>query len=311
MCGTKTDVLTAVIEREHSVTNGDHGLLAVVTGNTRYDEQQDVHVRLASFAELATITQPLVLDSYQRAYVWTEEKVTQLLEDFAEFSAGESPFLASQYYLGTLLFHQKQHLGRNCYCVIDGQQRLTTLAILYWLLEGALPDFVQFEFRSSHSLVNVQQAKNTMQAWLQQHKDSYSSLIALFTQLCFTVITVTREDLAFTFFDTQNNRGVPLGGTDLLKAFHLRAIQSDELQLVEQLQSHCARKWEQVQQQGELVKKSKRYDFAPDLFHYYLWRGRNWRGSDVNELESRDEMLSHFSPVTSAMLPTTFIASAS
>jgi hypothetical protein len=181
-----------------------------------------------------------------------------------------------------------------CYCVIDGQQRLTTLAILYWLLNGALPLFIQFEFRSSLSRVNVQQAKQTMQTWLAQHVDTRSNLIALFDRLRFTVITVQREDLAFTFFDTQNNRGVPLGSTDLLKAYHLRAIQSEDVTFVEQLQSHCARKWEQVQQRGDLVKKSERYDFAPDLFHYYLWRGRNWRGSDVKELESRDEMLTHF-----------------
>ncbi|CFQ96210.1 MULTISPECIES: DUF262 domain-containing protein [Yersinia] len=293
MSGNTTEACTAVAaNKENPMINGGHGLLAAAIGEVSHDEHQDVHVRLTSFAELATTTQPLMLDSYQRAYVWTAEKVIQLLEDFAEFIDGESS--DSQYYLGTLLFHQKEHQGQSCYCVIDGQQRLTTLAVLYWLLKGTLPDFVQFEFRSSYSLVNVQQAKNTMQEWLKQHLDSYSTLVTLFAQLRFTVITVTREDLAFTFFDTQNNRGVPLGSTDLLKAFHLRAIQSGDLQLVEQLQNHCARKWEQVQQRGELVKKSKRYDFAPDLFHYYLWRARNWRGSDVNELDSRDEMLSHF-----------------
>lgn len=254
----------------------------------------DVHVRLARFDEVATASEPLVLDSYQRAYVWTEEKVTQLLQDFAEFSAAESPALSGQYYLGTLLLHQKAYSGKVVHCVIDGQQRLTTLAILYWLLEETLPGCVQFEFRSSTSLANVQQARNTMKTWLEQHPEARSSFRNLFPRLCFTVITVTREDLAFTFFDTQNNRGVPLGSTDLLKAFHLRAIQTDDFQLAEQLQSLCARKWEQVQQRGELVKKSRRYDFAPDLFHYYLWRGRNWRGSEVNELESRDEMLSHF-----------------
>lgn len=265
-----------------------------VTEDLTLQQTQDVTVRLASFTELASQTQPLILDNYQRAYVWTDEKVIQLLEDFAEFVSVESANAASQYYLGTLLVHQKDEQGNACCCVIDGQQRLTTLAVLYWLLKGELPPFIQFEFRSSLSRVNVQQAKKTMETWLSQHTDMHSTLEALFDQLRFTVITVTREDLAFTFFDTQNNRGVPLGSTDLLKAYHLRAIQSEDVTLVEQLQSHCARKWEQVQQKGDLVKKSKRYDFAPDLFHYYLWRGRNWRGSDVKELESRDDMLTHF-----------------
>ncbi|WP_323858775.1 DUF262 domain-containing protein [Xenorhabdus doucetiae] len=264
------------------------------TEDSSQDKEKDVHVRLASFSELTTVAHPLVLDSYQRAYVWTEEKVTQLLEDFDEFIATELPLHASQYYLGTILLHKKQYQGRNVYCVIDGQQRLTTLAILYWLLKGSLPDYVQFEFRSSYSLVNVQNAKNAMRSWLDLHHDKNGSLIALFSMLCFTVITVTREDLAFTFFDTQNNRGVPLGSTDLLKAYHLRAIQSDDIPLVEELQSLCAIKWEQVQHRGGGVTTNKRYDFAPDLFHFYLWRGRNWRGSDVKEITSRNEMLNHF-----------------
>ncbi|WP_234422204.1 DUF262 domain-containing protein [Sedimenticola thiotaurini] len=258
------------------------------------NELPDVHVRLAGFFELAVAAEPLVLDNYQRAYVWTKEKVIQLLEDFAEFTTAESPTLVSQYYLGALLLHRKAQGGKVDHCVIDGQQRLTTLAILYWLLEETLPDFLQFEFRSSRSLGNVQQARNTIKIWLEEHPEARSLFRHLFSRLCFTVIIVTREDLAFTFFDTQNNRGVPLGSTDLLKAFHLRAIQADDYQLVEQLQSLCARKWEQVQQRGELVRNSRHYDFAPDLFHYYLWRGRNWRGSEVDELESRDEMLSHF-----------------
>ena len=257
-------------------------------------QAQDVSVRMAGFTKLATSSEPLVLDNYQRAYVWDHDKVTQLLDDLAEFVAIESQAVARQYYLGTLLLHRKADQSNTEHCVIDGQQRLTTLAVLYWLLQDALPAFIQFEFRSSLSLANVQQARNSMLTWLDKHPQALASFAILFDHLCFTVITVTREDLAFTFFDTQNNRGVPLGSTDLLKAYHLRAIQDGDVKLVEQLQSHCARKWEQVQQCGELAKKSRDHDFAPDLFHYYLWRARNWRGADVKELESREEILSHF-----------------
>lgn len=87
---------------------------------------------------------------------------------------------------------------------------------------------------------------------------------------------------------------MPLGSTDLLKSFHLRAIHSDDAQIDELLQSHCASRWEKVQVQGELGKLSSNHDFAPELFHYYLWRARNWTGNEVVELESKDEMLSHF-----------------
>jgi hypothetical protein len=253
---------------------------------------QDVTVKLVSFGKLANVKSPLALDSYQRAYVWGEDKIIQLLNDFSEFIQTNNS--AKQYYMGTLLLHQKVGVKQNKHFVIDGQQRLTSLSVLYWLLHGKLPAHIQFEFRSSRSLVNIQQAKCTMQAWFKEQKIDKDEFTKVFKQLRFTVIAVQREDLAFTFFDTQNNRGVPLGSTDLLKAYHLRAIQDGNLKLVEQLQSHCARRWEQVQLQGELGKTSQHNDFAPELFHYYLWRGRNWTGNQVEELESKDEMLKHF-----------------
>ena len=255
---------------------------------------EDVSVQILDFDKLTTECAPLILDTYQRPYVWDEDKVTQLLQDFTDFIDNDSLESHRQYYLGTILLHEKNDPTQKQYCVIDGQQRLTTLAILYWLLHDRVPKGIQFTFRSVRSLANVQQVRNTIRNKLDEHPQLQQHFINLLKHLRFTVIRVTSEDLAFTFFDTQNNRGVPLGSTDLLKAFHLRAIQNHDEQQVENLQSLCARKWELVQQCGERVKQNNNYDFAPNLFHYYLWRARNWRGSDIKELESRDDMLNHF-----------------
>lgn len=252
----------------------------------------DVSVGLLSFNNLGSKDYPLVLDNYQRAYVWGADKVTQLLNDLLSFLQESRD--AGTYYMGTLLLHQKIDEKHTNLCVIDGQQRLTSLAVLYWLLNGQLPTHIEFAFRSSRSMVNIQQAKQAMQHWLTENNSEVGKLAEIFQRLHFTVIKVSREDLAFTFFDTQNNRGVPLGSTDLLKSFHLRAIHSDDAQIDELLQSHCASRWEKVQVQGGFGKLSSNHDFAPDLFHYYLWRARNWTGNQVADLESKDEMLSHF-----------------
>lgn len=107
------------------------------------------------------------------------------------------------------------------------------------------------------------------------------------------MIKVDREDLAFIFFDTQNNRGVSLKATDLLKAFHLRAIQSDNPVLDNQLQELCAKRWEHVQVQGELGTRNKANDFAPELFHRYLWRARQWKGKSV-DYETHDAVINTF-----------------
>lgn len=254
-------------------------------------DQRDVSVALLSFKNLASVECPLTLDNYQRAYIWRADKVTQLLNDLLSFIQESHE---DAYYMGTILLHRKVVEKQRNLCVIDGQQRLTSLAVLYWLLNGRSPTHIQFSFRSSRSKVNIQQAKLTIKDWLDKNNLERAKLIAVYDRLLFTVIKVTSEDLAFTFFDTQNNRGVPLGSTDLLKAFHLRAIKSADAHIDELLQSHCASRWENVQLQGAFSKLSPTYDFAPELFHYYLWRARNWTGNQVVELESKDEMFSHF-----------------
>lgn len=256
------------------------------------EASDNVSVEMLSFNNLASVECPLALDNYQRAYVWGTDKVIQFLNDLLSFIHQSNN--EDAYYLGTLLLHQKIGEKQSNLCVIDGQQRLTSLAVLYWLLNSKLPTHIQFSFRSSRSMVNIQQAKQAMQRWIADNKVEKNMLAEVFDRLRFTVIKVSREDLAFTFFDTQNNRGVPLGSTDLLKAFHLRAIHSDDALRDEKLQSHCASRWEHMQSQGEFGKLSRNHDFAPELFQYYLWRARNWTGNQVAELESKDEMLSHF-----------------
>jgi len=244
-----------------------------------------VDVKVKSFLKLQKLKYPLALDNYQRSYVWNDVKVRQLIDDLlAHQKLGKD---APHYYMGTLLLHFNEE--ETCFFVIDGQQRLTSLSVLYYVLyEGRLPENIKFSYRSPVSAENIQKAKALFEKYAQGE-----ILKRIFSKLEFTVITVEREDLAFTFFDTQNNRGVPLKATDLLKAFHLRAINSADNVKDEQLQELCAKRWEHVQVKGEKGKQNRENDFAPELFHYYLWRARNWKGKRV-ERESHDDVIETF-----------------
>lgn len=241
-------------------------------------QESTVQVEVLGFNELRRLDYSLQLDNYQRPYVWGADKVGQLLDDLNAF-AGQSE--QADYYLGTLLLHRHHH--KQALFVIDGQQRLSTLAVLYHALHQAMPDSLDFHYRSPRSVVNLQAAKQMITARIPALAPE------IFQRLRFTVITVDREDLAFTFFDTQNNRGVPLAATDLLKAYHLRAIGGEQS---EALQAQCARLWEGVQQSGKTSRS--RSDFTPELFNRYLWRARNWRGSHHIALEQHDSLLDTF-----------------
>lgn len=251
--------------------------------NAPSEQCSDVAVEVMGFAELCAQDHALKLDHYQRPYVWGRKKVQQLLTDLGRFSAQAKE---ADYYLGTLLLHRDD--AQQAYFVIDGQQRLSSLAVLFHALQGALPHGLEFHYRSPLSVENLRHAQQAVADAKPLQFDA-----SVFARLRFMVITVTREDLAFTFFDTQNNRGVPLKATDLLKAHHLRAINGDDSDQVERLQRRCAGSWEAVQVSGA-QKEDKRRDFAPELFHQYLWRARNWCGQKHIEREDHDAILATF-----------------
>ena len=66
-----------------------------------------------------------VIPEYQRNYSWKEEQIEQLFNDIAEEDPG--------YYVGNLLVTNHRDSNDDC-DVIDGQQRLTTLSILFAVL---------------------------------------------------------------------------------------------------------------------------------------------------------------------------------
>jgi hypothetical protein len=243
-----------------------------------------VSVTVTDFAGLCGPDYQLRLDNYQRPYVWSRQKVEQLMEDLSEFSRQGKEDV---YYLGTILLH-RDDARKTCF-VIDGQQRLSSLAVIYHALSGGeLPPKLDFHYRSPLSAVNLLEARRVVAGPADPGFDR-----TIFDCLRFTVITVTSEDQAFSFFDTQNSRGVPLGATDLLKAFHLRAVGTGDVRQVEQLQQSCARRWEAVQVTGA-QDAGKHGDFAPELFGQYLWRARNWCGQKRIVREDQESMLDTF-----------------
>ncbi|MEH7883784.1 DUF262 domain-containing protein [Bacillus sp. JJ1609] len=219
---------------------------------------------------------PVGIDSYQRPYIWDELKARELLQDLKEYleSGSSVPF-----YMGSILLHKDEQAGRMF--IIDGQQRLTTLSILYYALNGKLVNVekIALEYDSPISIQNIQRIQHVfsgLQGW-----DQYTDL---FGKIHFTFITTASEDQAFTFFDTQNNRGVRLNPSDLLKAYHLRSVKGEEFQ------KDCANKWESIQ--GYDLWNEK--DFIAQVLLPSLWRARTWRGQNSLTFEDDGGLLYEF-----------------
>ncbi len=253
----------------------------VTTAADPHGEPTQVQVHVLGFAQVLQVGQPLALDDYQRSYVWTPANVRRLADDLLAHHQGPSRHL--DYYMGTLLFHDDP--GRGHRYVIDGQQRLSTLCLFHHAILGAIPAGQAFRFRAPESARNLRRARRALGAL-----DLPADLLA---RVCFTVITVRSEDLAFTFFDTQNSRGVNLGATDLLKAFHLRAIRGPALG---QTQERSARVWEAAQRVP--LPGASTQQAMQTLFEQVLWRARRWTGQGHIRWETHDALMDEFEAAT-------------
>ena len=252
---------------------------------------EQVIVQVNSFQEfMNNLEFPIAIDSYQRPYVWTKDKVEELIDDLQEYIKDTKDL---SYYMGSILLHEgtDSRDEEKKLFIIDGQQRITTLTVLYYVLNGTLPNISKMDlsYNSPVSVKNIHIAKEMFQ--------KYISILSfdkeeIFNNIHFTFIKTYSEDLAFTFFDTQNNRGVKLAATDLLKAYHLRAINNSH----KELQASCAQKWEQIQT-GETAFKN-RDDFVAELFEKFIWRSRSWKGQNSLEKESDDAILESFQKPT-------------
>ena len=83
------------------------------------------------------------IPAYQRPYAWTEEETGTLFDDLNDFYRSEDA-VKDNYFLGSIVLI-KDDVDRNA-DVIDGQQRLTTLSILFAVLTDA---FTTEEYRAS------------------------------------------------------------------------------------------------------------------------------------------------------------------
>lgn len=84
-----------------------------------------------------------IIPIYQRSYAWEKYEIEQLLDDIFDFK--DKNDVQSKYYLGSLIV---DNLGNNQFSVIDGQQRLTTIFLLFAFLRTCKQEIDGFSEKS-------------------------------------------------------------------------------------------------------------------------------------------------------------------
>ena len=150
----------------------------------------------------------LAVPPYQRPYVWTKKKVETLMNDWLEYLQSRQFINGIDYYMGTIIIHKDN--DNKKWNIVDGQQRLTTLLILDYVLNGESSAMIKYQ-KNIDINVNSNKSKETIGTItsLAKKKCKDGGRYALlkqndiFNHLRFTVILTDNEDDAFTFFDSQ------------------------------------------------------------------------------------------------------------
>ena len=183
------------------------------------------------------------------------------MDDFIEYHKNRDPEKAL-FYLGSIIVHQEDGKLK----IIDGQQRITTLLLINSILNRSFKTGVQYTSTSSINNIkrNYAYLKSVQEKDVFDYADTEVLSYIDFDKINVTLVVTATEDLAYTFFETQNTGGVRLSGSDIIKAHHLRAIHSKKII------NYQARKWEGIE-------SDKVEAIIQNLTKVRFWDNRHWR----------------------------------
>lgn len=221
----------------------------------------------------------LRIPEYQRPYKWERRHIRNLFYDIREAIEDNK----SEYRIGSIILHNKNVDNID---IVDGQQRLISIALfLYCIDKDNLPEGAKNLLNGNFVGISQIHAKENFEEWRFLcsliSKEDINIIINYIKNHCkVSVIDMPSESLfeAFQLFDSQNNRGKALEPHDLLKAYHLRAIEGTNESPTERT-VESIKKWEEFVDNKELSLR--------DLFDKHLFRIRRWVNGDTGLYRKR------------------------
>ena len=230
---------------------------------------QDYSVDLYIKSLKEVICLPLSIPDYQRIYCWEEYNVKSMLNDIL-IQMERADNRETSYRLGSIILHRL----KEKYDIIDGQQRLITIALILENL-GVKTALLEQKLDSREAQRYVSFNKYLISIFVQKRiQDRQKFVDTILNHIEFSVLVLQNAsiDLAYTFFSNENSRGVGLTDYDLLKAHHLRFIP----QAFEQQAKKAAETWNRMIQRGwDSVVESEYPDYIK-MLDTYIYRLRRW-----------------------------------
>lgn len=259
----------------------------------------------------------LTIPDYQRAYVWDTERVKILLEDLDEqinktntsdkrlykFLLGNLCLCTriknnqnvDKYLLGSLILCEgKDKNNTKVLEVVDGQQRLVTLALILRVLfnDSDSGNFLsKSEFTHSESKKHIKENYDFIKSWFETRPDKLNKFKKkLKDTIEFICILAPTLDDAFIFFDSVNAKGMRLEAYDLIKAFHLRALEDYSTKTKDSKSSLTA----YFAKEFEKLAKEKDGENLKILFNDTLTPARQWLRHNSDKVSYQMDIYNEF-----------------
>lgn len=242
---------------------------------------------------------------YQRLFVWQEEQVNTLFNDILTATVSGKEF----YYIGGIITVKYDKI-ENCYDLVDGQQRFTTLWLLANELGTSLDSFTKrdgdlrlnFSIRKNvkdffnkllkdreteasktdfDDLVRISKAQRTLNSLISENlktEDERKQFTDFVLNKLKMVITNVPPDTDLNkLFETLNNRGIQLSQHEILKAQLLSKIPDKETRYI------YSKLWNACSNMNDYLERNlaKEIGKARDIASKYNWIEENgvWRES--------------------------------
>ena len=241
-----------------------------------------------------------IIPIYQRSYAWENKEIDQFLNDILDFQGK----MSIKYYLGSLVVDD---LGEKRFSVIDGQQRLTTIFLLFTYLKNQTKENTQitisfsenslrFEAREKsnrtlgklfHGEINetfdnsyskeLLNGYKIIETYFQQQKIDIQKFIETLERIIIIRVPVPKNIDLNHYFEIMNTRGEQLELHEIAKGKILAQIHDDTQQKI------AAMIWDNCSQMDKYIQMTFDTKIRTQIF------GENW-DTFSDDLENWDNV---------------------
>ncbi|WP_295160079.1 DUF262 domain-containing protein [uncultured Brachyspira sp.] len=229
---------------------------------------------------------------YQRNFAWGEKEILELLLDIYNQYKNDKE---SNYYIGSLIVAHKEN--DNIYDVIDGQQRLTVISLIYiYLIEKSLltnelitKDItIYFEIRDEINEYlkkklgkeEINEAYVTEENGLQSFEYAFNVINNFFNENFKENEDIKKEYTDFLFDKVQIIRIILPKDTDLIEYFEIMNTRGEQLELHDILK---ARLLSFIEDKKEREKYSNKWDICSNFNMYVQYALNNIKNKNYDD----------------------------